>query len=340
MAARSTPTTNLLSGYSNFRGTNAPVVNDVAAGNLSNKLMAGFQPGKTLSNLVPQETLAQLGQVTKGLANYQPAKIDVTKVETMPVEYYQKQVEDLSAPIVQQYDKARATSRGDQAARGTIYDSEGYKDIGQLDKSYLEQLGSITRGTEIQRMQDEQAAARDYATRYDAEAADRRKLGLEGMTSAGSVLNTAVGTAGSTGAQLAGIDANAMNSLLGYGADRYGTEADLFGNIYNSDQDMNKTLITDRSENERARRQNIIDSIGLTGYQDFPQEQLLEAFSNEELGYDVGKLRDMKPGGSSYINPGTTNHGQPTRQQTIDGFIKQGYSPEEAKIKTDYFFSL
>lgn len=290
------------SAYNKFKATQTPTT-DVAAANKATNLLGNYgnvsYSAQNPQSYIPQDTLAQLGKVTGGLSNYTPEKINVSKVETMPAEYYQTQVQELSQPITSQYEKARATSRGDQAARGTLYDSEGYKDIGELDKSYLEKLGDITSRVQLKRMENENANAQDYATRSDTEALNRRSMGLEGLTSGGNLLSGVASMYGDLGSkesdraittalQNKGLDANTINSLLGYGADRYGTEANLFGDIYGADTDFNKYLLEDQTTREQNRKQNILDMLGLPGYGETDQQGVYEGLSGE-LGYDMKK---------------------------------------------------
>lgn len=180
----------------------------------------------------------------------------------MPAEYYQKQIEDLSAPITAQYDKARLAARGDQAARGTIYDSQGYKDIGELDKSFLDQLGSITRGTQLERMKSEQGNEQDYLNRLMQEGQARRSAQL----------------------QQTGLDVNMINNLLGYGADRFKSEADLFGNIYGADTDFNKAVLDYNQPKYSDRFDTLARLLEAEGYQGVPQEQLWKEVANS-LGF-------------------------------------------------------
>lgn len=340
---------NIGSPYQYFKGMNTPPT-DANASGLSSQLMknygnvqydpksaqsfipqdifggkVGYTP-KTAQDYVPKEVLSQLGQVTSGLAGYQPEKIEVGKVQSMPAEYYQKQVEDLSQPLTQQYEKARALSRGDQAARGTLYDSQGYKDIGELDKSYIDQLGAITRGIQIQQMENEQQNEQAYVDRLLQEALGRRDLGLQGLNTAGGLLSnvfqsygtlggseqdravkTALEQAGldaskigtvlnfaggenklgvETDLQNKGLDANTINSLLGYGADRYGTEANLFGEIYGSDTDYNKALLETAQKGESDFLSAMVDLLNLQGYEGVPQEQVFNSLL-EQLGYTL-----------------------------------------------------
>mgnify|MGYP001588058291 CR=1 FL=1 len=294
--------------YANFQSTFAPKT-DVGASDIASNLMGGYgnisyQP-KSAQSYIPQETLSQLGKVTGGLANYQPEKINVGRVESMPVEYYQKQVEDLSQPLAKQYETSRALTRGDLAARGTIYDSEAYDprvqgSLGSLDKNYIEQLGNITRGVQLQRMQQEQQNAQDYANKSYDEATGRRTLGLQGLSTAGSVLPGVAGMYGELGGkeqeraittalQNKGLDANTINSLLGYGADRYKTEAGLYGDIYKTDIGYNQSMIEDARAREEARRKQILDLLQLPGYTEQPQGPLWEALG-QELGYSKPEL--------------------------------------------------
>lgn len=294
--------------YQQFVGQNAPQT-DQSATNLGNNLMGSYQR-------LPDSVLSQLGQVTSRLADYKPEKIDVGKAQSMPVEYYQKQIEDLSQPLTQQYEKSRALMRGDQAARGTLYDSEGSTQlVDQIDKPYLDQLGSITRGVQLQRMQDERANEADYLNRAQSEALDRRKIGFD-ATQGGADLFTR------TALQQAGIDANTINSLLGYKADRYGTEANLFGNIYESDTDWNKALISDATERYKTDQQTPVDLLGLQGYTDSPQSDAYNQMLYR-LGL-VSKPQETQPTvpGSSLpdpntLPPGTTQIGPDGRQHRV-----------------------
>jgi hypothetical protein len=266
------------SPYEEFVTQNAPKT-DGAATNLATGLMSGYQQ-------LPPETIAQLGQATTKLANYTPEKINVGQAQTMPLEYYQKQIEDLSAPLTSQYDLARKTMRGDQAARGTLYDSEGYSDIvNELDKPYFDQLGNITRGVQIKRMEDMRANQQDYLTRLLDEAKDRRSLSLDATKSGADILTR-------TALQKMGIDANTINSLLGYNADRYGTEANLFGNIYSADTDYNKAELQQGND----RGDNILRLLEMSGYTEQPQGQLWESYL-EELGF---KMNDLVPPDPEY----------------------------------------
>lgn len=301
--------------YTRFKSNNAPTT-DTGASNLASNLMGGYggikYDPKNPQSYIPQDTLAQLGKVTGNLANYQPEKINVSKVETMPVEYYQKQVEDLSKPLTAQYETSRASMRGDQAARGNIYDSSGYTEMAEkVDKPYIEQLGNITRGVQEQRMAQENQNAQDYATRYDTEALNRRSMGLEGLTAGGNLISGVAGMYGNLGAgeqeraittalQNKGLDANTINSLLGYGADRYKTEAGLFGDIYGQDTDYNKSMMEDARTREQNRRQAILDMLGLTGYTDQAQGPLWESLGGE-LGYPTTLLNPQNGAGSSNV---------------------------------------
>ena len=287
------------SPYQYFKSKTTPVT-DASASGLASNLMQGYSKTsykpKTAQDYIPPEMLAQLGQVTGGLANYKPEKINVGQAQSMPVEYYQSQIEDLSKPLTEQYNLSREKARGDQAARGTMYDSEGYRDIGQLDKSYIDQLGNMTRGVQQQRMQNENQNQQFNITNELNEGLSRRDLGLQGLTSGGNLLSNVSGMFGQLGQgesdlevrtalQQAGIDANTINSLLGYGADRYGTEANLFGNVYQSDQDFNKGLLQDATNRFGQR----IDLLGLPGYTESPQT---EAYNN--LLYSLGMV-SQKP---------------------------------------------
>lgn len=259
--------------YQTFTSQNAPKT-DANASSLASNLMGNYQQ-------LPASTLEQLGQSTTKLANYAPEKIKVAKAQSMPTEYYQKQLEDLSAPLAKQYDRSRSMMRGDQAARGTLYDSEGASQItNELDAPYLEQLGNITRGVQIKRMEDERANETDYLTRFMDEAKDRRSLGLDATKSGADIITR-------TALQKMGIDANTINSLLGYGADRYGTEANLFGNIYSADTDFNKSAM----DRDAKSNDDILRLLEMSGYTEQPQGQLWEAVM-EKLGF---KMNDIAP---------------------------------------------
>jgi len=287
--------------YNYFTGTNRPSTDPGAQG-LAGGLMGDYgsrrvsYDPRSAQDYIPQQTLQELGQVTGGLADYTPEKINVGQVETMPVEYYQKQIEDLSKPLERQYERSRELARGEQAARGTLSDYEGYRDIGDIDRSYLEQLGSITRGTQLERMRGEQANQQAYVDRALQEATGRRQLGLQGLQAGGSVLPGVAGMFGELGGseqergvktalQQAGLDANTINTLLGYSADRYGTEAGLFGDIYGIDVEAGSKERERARLREQDRYANMIDLLGLEGYTESPQEQLWGAMSTE-MGYN------------------------------------------------------
>lgn len=216
---------------------------------------------------VDSQADAAAGSFLSSYQNKAPiSSVPVGRVENQPAEYYQKQIEDLTKPLTAQYDKARAATRGDQAARGTIYDSQGYQDIGDLDKNYLETIGSITRGTEIERMKEQQANEQAYQSALLQEGQGKRAADLQGL----------------------GLDTNMINSLLGYGADRYKSSADLFKGIYGADTDLNKTRI-ETGNNEKTKLDTLLRLIEAQGYTGVPQEQLWEALSGS-LGFDVNTL--------------------------------------------------
>lgn len=268
--------------YQRFRMQSAPTTDTGASATASN-LLTGYKP-KTATDFLTPEVAGQLGRATSNLMDYRPEKIDISKVQTLPVEYYQKQLEDLSQPLTKQYELARGQARGDQAARGVLSDSEGYRDIGKLDESFLNTIGSMTRGVQQQRMQQEHASAQDYANKSFEEATGRRGLGLEGLTRGGAQASNVGQLYGTLGTQGAGLDANLINSLLGYGADRYSTEANLFGEVYGRDTDFNRAMIEDLRGREDTRRQRLIDLINAQGYEGVPQEDLWRALAGE-LGY-------------------------------------------------------
>lgn len=315
-----------LSPYQTFQAFNQPKLDEQVSGYASN-LISDQKPisyaPKTAADYIPQETLGQLGQVTQKIADYTPEKVEVAKVQSLPVEYYQKQIDDLTAPLKDQYQTSRALLRGDQAARGVLNDSEAFDEriptsTGNLDKRFLEQIGNITRGVELQRMTEGQQNERDFITNSINEAENRRKLALEGINAG----NTAIGNtaqlygnlgqseqdrAVTTALQQAGLDANTINSLLGYGADRYKTEAGLFGDIYGEESSTNRSMIEDQQRREQARREQIINLLDLQGYQGVPQEQLFNEFLNE-FGYRATELSPESASRNSsnqnIVNPG------------------------------------
>lgn len=259
---------------------------------------------------------AQANQATGSFLNsYQNrapiANAPVNKVQNMPTEYYQKQIEDLSAPLTAQYDRARTSARGDQAARGTLYDSQGYQDIGQLDKSYLEQIGSITRGSTLEQMKEQQANEQAYQTALLGEGQSKRAADLQAM----------------------GLDVNMINSLLGYGADRYKSEADLFKGVYGTDVDYNKALIEQQPNSIQATkdaRDASLRMLEMQGYQGSPQEQMWEALA-KQMGF-TGLVDQQR----SDVNQDRINSAQDTGQAyyvngkgwTMDGY-KFKNSPQD-----------
>lgn len=244
--------------YRYLKGTSFPSTYDPMSYPALSNLPTSYGAGR---ENIGQNIFGRLGQATSAVANYQPEKINVPKAQVMPANYYQTQVEDLSRPLMQQYETSRAAARGNQAARGTLYDSEGYRDIGNLDKNFLEQLGSITRGVQLQRMGQEFQGEQSYADRLLQEEMDRRNLGFEGVGRAGQLF-----TQGAL--QQQGLDQNTVNALLGYGADRFRTETGLFGDLYQTDVGA-----------EADRRKNLLGLLELQGYTGVPQEQLWRAMA-------------------------------------------------------------
>lgn len=266
---------------------------------------------------------AQANQATGSFLNSYQNKtpvqsVAVNKVQNMPSSYYQQKIADLTAPLNAQYDLARTKTRGDQAARGTIYDSQGYQDIGQLDKSYLEQIGNITRGTALEQLQAEQANEQNYQNALLQEGQSNRAAALQGL----------------------GLDVNMITSLLGYGADRYKSEADLFGNVYNADTDYNKALI-EQGPNSLQRYEADSDAVlrmlEMQGYQGSPQEQLWEELA-KKMGYtglieqqraDVneGRIQSAQDQGQAYYVNG--------KGWTMDGYTFRN-SPQDLPQYNQY----
>ena len=268
--ASTSSSTSSYNPYNYFTSNTSPSTG-AAASSLGSSLMGGYNQykQKSVSDYVPQDVLSQLGQYSQSFQNYTPETV------TKPLEYYTSQIEDLSKPLTAQYDKSRAAARGDQAARGTLYDSQGYQDIGEIDKSYLDQLGSVTRGVAQQRMQDQ----------YQ-EGSDRRALSLDAMKSGAALATDTFGKYSQAGGdesarylQGLGLDANTINSILGYSADTYGTKGNLFGDLYSS---------TDPNKVEQDRRQSMIDLLGLQGYTDNPQTQAWNNLYNDLKGSGNG----------------------------------------------------
>src|SRR3990167_3224908 len=85
---------------------------------------------------LPQGTLEQLGNVTGKLANYQPGKVDIRKPATLPTEYYQRQIEQLTQPGIKQFmERVRPQAIGDIAYQGNLGDYEGKEKLFDLDRS-------------------------------------------------------------------------------------------------------------------------------------------------------------------------------------------------------------
>ncbi len=292
-----------LSPYSLFRSLNTPTGGQDIQ-NSASSMLNKFQSQGAM-DFVPQDVLSKLGQATGNLANYKPEQIDVGKVQTLPVEYYEKQIQDLSAPITAQYEKARALTRGDLAARGAMYDSEAYDpriptSVGALDQNFLEQIGNITRGVQIERMKEGQQNEQTYIDRLLNEGQTRRGLGLEGLTSGAAAAGNEAQFYGNTALQQLGLDANMINSLLGYGADRYKSEADLFSNIYAADTDYNKGLLDTETQREKTRQDTLSRLLELQGYQDVNQIGLWDSLA-EQLGFGTtgGVSKDYSKKSSS-----------------------------------------
>lgn len=286
--------------YEYFRRTNAPTTDRNASTTAAN-LLSGYQKPtytpKSAQDYVPPEILAALGNSTQKLADFKPETVKVDQVQVKPVEYYQSQIDDLSKPLENQYSLARASARGDQAARGTLYDSQGYEDIGQLDKSFLDAVANITRGVQQQRMSDEQSAQTINAQNNLTEALNRRQTSLAGLTAGGNQANIASQFYGDLGGseqnraitsalQGLGLDTNLITSLLGYGADRYKTEGQLFSDVYGTDSTYNTERAKIGQQDIENKRGTLIDLINAQGYSGVPQEQLWEAIGQQILGKD------------------------------------------------------
>lgn len=213
---------------------------------------------KTLDSYMPGSVKnamdANLGKITN--FNAQPVQLSS--------DYWNKTLQDTLEPMKKAQDLAREQMRGDLAAEGNIYDSEGHESVRKQADDYLTQIGAVTRGVQI---------AREKQAADDAKWAQEQNLAAA-TTGAGTAGNYAqlYGDVGSNESQFATTaelqDKAAKNSLLGGTMDwltgKYNAETD----AYTADRQADVDTYKAEQDAADALRQRWIDYLNLPGYGD------------------------------------------------------------------------
>lgn len=258
------------------RGLQSPRFGEDVTGVVAPRVRAG---------ILPPGTTQQLGESLRGLINFQPEKVQIRRAQPLPAEFYQRQLEQLTAPGIRQFvEHTRPQAVGTLAAEGTLRDYEGGERLFDLDKEMLEQIGRITQGVQLAREERESGIEQGALQREESEDAARRAMQFQALTGG-------AGLAGELALGQAGLDAQTLAALGQISGQQFGREADLFGALSRlgterelglGELELGRSKLD--AERELQRRRMLFDIATAPGFQDFPQLQGLASLSTE-LGF-------------------------------------------------------
>lgn len=220
---------------------------------------------QTLNQYLPSNVRASTDATLGKLTNFNAQPVRLSS------DYWNKTLQDTLDPMKREYEEARKTLRGDQAASGIINDSEGFNATGKLMNDYLTQVGAATRGVEIAR-EAKEAESLQWAQEQNlagAQAAAGFGTNLAGLYGDIGTKERQFGTTAAL--QDKAAQTNLLSAALDYstgmyGEDvkRYAAEMEGMSDIMGYDVERYKA----EQESEDALRQRWIDYLELQGYGD------------------------------------------------------------------------